>query len=79
MRSHPLVCAGDGLGARSRRATRWSAWSVNGRSLLGRLSPGDRVALHWDWVCDVIDEEQAARIETMEARQRSIVTGARAV
>jgi hypothetical protein len=56
-----------------------AAWSVNGRSLLGSLSTGDRVALHWDWVCDVIDEAQAARIETMEARQRTIVTGTRAV
>ena len=46
-------------------------WSAGGRSLLAALSPGDRVALHWDWVCDILTEQQWARIESMEARQRS--------
>jgi hypothetical protein len=45
-------------------------WGTGGRSLIDGLAPGDRVALHWDWVCDVITEEQSARIETLEARQR---------
>jgi hypothetical protein len=46
-------------------------WSAGGRSLLAGLSAGDRVALHWDWVCDVITDEQAARIDAYEQRQRA--------
>jgi hypothetical protein len=45
------------------------AWSVGGRSLLAGVAPGDRVALHWDWICDVITDAQAARIESLEERQ----------
>jgi hypothetical protein len=44
-------------------------WSTNGRSLLDGIQPGDRVALHWDWVCDVVTEQQARSIETREAAQ----------
>jgi hypothetical protein len=39
------------------------------------VSPGDRVALHWDWVCDVITEEQASSIESREARQLAVLGG----
>ncbi|MCZ4095174.1 hypothetical protein G3I60_01285 [Streptomyces sp. SID13666] len=46
-------------------------WSTGGRTLLDGLSPGDRVALHWDWVCDVLTEDQVARVESLEARQRN--------
>ncbi|WP_329060833.1 DUF6390 family protein [Streptomyces sp. NBC_01429] len=44
-------------------------WSRGGRSLIPGVAPGDLVALHWDWVCDVITRSQAARIESTEARQ----------
>ncbi|MFC4033510.1 DUF6390 family protein [Streptomyces polygonati] len=43
-------------------------WSTGGRSLIPSPSPGDLVSLHWDWVCDLITAEQAARIESLEAR-----------
>ena len=46
-------------------------WSTGGRSLIDGPRPGDRVALHWDWLCDVVTDEQATRIETLEARQRA--------
>ena len=26
-----------------------------------RCGPGDAVALHWDWICDVLDERKCAR------------------
>jgi hypothetical protein len=42
-------------------------WSVGGRSLIAPPSPGDRVAVHWDWICDVVGPEQAARVDAMEA------------
>ena len=32
--------------------------SIDGIGLPGPLAEGDRVALHWDWVCDVITEAQ---------------------
>ncbi|MDJ0464264.1 DUF6390 family protein [Streptomyces sp. H27-C3] len=48
-------------------------WSIGGRSLIDGLAPGDRVALHWDWVCDILTEEQCARVEALEERQRGRV------
>ncbi|MFI5891009.1 DUF6390 family protein [Actinoplanes sp. NPDC051513] len=67
--SRPLVWDGSAL-APGRPREEEVAWSAGGRSLLAGLSPGDRVALHWDWVCDVITPEQAARTESLEERQR---------
>lgn len=44
-------------------------WSVDGRSLLAGLAPGDQVALHWDWVCDVLTDQQVALLLGYEERQ----------
>ncbi|MFJ6737378.1 DUF6390 family protein [Streptomyces sp. NPDC091279] len=44
-------------------------WSADGHTLLPGLTPGDLVALHWDWICDVITPTQANRIRTTEERQ----------
>ncbi|WP_329391022.1 DUF6390 family protein [Streptomyces sp. NBC_01716] len=44
-------------------------WSTGGRSLIAGPAPGDLVALHWDWVCDVLTATQAARVESIEARR----------
>ncbi|WP_433301486.1 DUF6390 family protein [Actinoplanes sp. CA-030573] len=65
--SHPLVWDGSALAAGPPRPETVS-WSAEGRSLLAGLAPGDLVSLHWDWVCDVITPEQAARIESLEER-----------
>jgi hypothetical protein len=73
VRSHPLVLAAGRLTPGPPRVE-MVTWSVNGRSLIGALSPGDRVALHWDWVCDVITGPQADRIEAMEDRQRAALS-----
>jgi Family of unknown function (DUF6390) len=72
--SRPLDWNGQAVvsGPRRREAVRWS---TGGRSLLDGLTPGDRVALHWDWVCDVLTEQQCARIEELEARQREGIAG----
>jgi hypothetical protein len=67
--SRPMVWDGATLSPGPEREEE-VAWSAGGRSLLEGLSSGDRVALHWDWVCDVITEEQASRIESLEERQR---------
>jgi hypothetical protein len=66
--SRPLVWDGSTPAPGPLREER-VAWSAGGRSLLAGLSPGDLVALHWDWVCDVLTEKQAGRIEALEERQ----------
>lgn len=68
VRCRPLVWDGAELvpGPETDEVVRWSA---NGRSLLPGLAVGDKVALHWDWVCDVITGEQVARIDAYEQRQ----------
>ncbi|MFD0019890.1 DUF6390 family protein [Streptomyces sp. NPDC058382] len=70
VRSRPLCWDGAGLsdGAWREETVRCSA---GGRTLLDGLCSGDRVALHWDWVCDVITDEQAQRIESIEERRRT--------
>jgi len=75
VRANPLVWDGAALTAGPPREE-VVAWSVNGRSLLGGLSPGDRVALHWDWVCDVITGRQQERIESLESGQRRRLSAA---
>ena len=45
------------------------AWSVGGSSLLEGLSVGDPVALHWDWICDVLTDNQVHRVERAELEQ----------
>ncbi|MCM2417166.1 DUF6390 family protein [Streptomyces sp. RKAG293] len=67
--SSPLSWSGTTLGTGPQRQE-VVRWSTGGRTLLDGLSPGDRVALHWDWVCDVLTEDQVARVESLEARQR---------
>ncbi|QHY94060.1 hypothetical protein SSPS47_02825 [Streptomyces sp. S4.7] len=66
--SRPLTWTGTALipGPPRQESARWS---TGGRSLIPGLAPGDLVALHWDWVCDIVTEPQAARIESTEARQ----------
>ncbi|MFD8821033.1 DUF6390 family protein [Streptomyces sp. NPDC059605] len=70
VRSRPLCWDGAGLtdGSWREETVRCSA---GGLTLLDGLSAGDRVALHWDWVCDVINDEQARRIEFLEDRRRT--------
>jgi hypothetical protein len=56
----PLVTDGDGRPAVGPPRIETVA------SLRPGLRPGDRVALHWDWICDVITDEQAALIQGHE-------------
>ena len=48
-------------------------WSTDGLTLLSAPTAGDVVSLHWDWVCDVLTDDDAARIERLEAEQRAAV------
>ncbi|MGI8879879.1 MAG: DUF6390 family protein [Jatrophihabitans sp.] len=46
-------------------------WADDGRALSGRqpLRGGDRIALHWDWVCDRLSVEQAEACDAVTQRQ----------
>lgn len=44
-------------------------WSADGQTLAGGVQVGDQVALHWDWVCDVLSERQLAALQRATARQ----------
>lgn len=46
---------------------------VDGQTLMVAPAVGDVVALHWDWVCDILTLEQATRIEALEEQQRAAV------
>ncbi len=80
VRSRPLVLR-DGLLELGPLREETAAWSVAGASLLtpagsadtgGVAVPvdvGDRVAMHWDWVCDVLTEQQVVELELRSADQ----------
>jgi hypothetical protein len=73
VRSRPLVWTGGGVLSPGPAVDETVSWSANGHSLLPGLSPGDLVSLHWDWICDVITDEQRDRIEALEASRRAAV------
>ena len=77
VRSRPLVLH-DGALELGPEREQTAAWSVNGSSLLlaqtdghPPLSSGDHVAMHWDWVCDVLSPGQVAQLELRNADQLS--------
>ncbi|WP_151081925.1 DUF6390 family protein [Nocardioides cynanchi] len=48
-------------------------WSSGGLSLIGAPAVDDVVALHWDWVCEVLTVDQAERIRRLdEVRRRAV-------
>jgi hypothetical protein len=62
VQSQPLTLV-DGtltLGAAREESVRWSA---EGRSLVSELTTGDVVAVHWDWICDVLDARKLAALQ----------------
>ena len=48
-------------------------WSVEGQSLIDAPHVGALVALHWDWVCEVVSPSDALRIEHLDRRARASV------
>jgi hypothetical protein len=69
VRSRPLIWTGTTL-APGPPGDSEVRWSDGGRALIPRPSPGDRVAVHWDWLCDTITAAQSDRIEAAERRSR---------
>ena len=69
--SRPLLWDGRALylGSPVAEAVRTGS---GGRTLLPGLSPGDTVALHWDWVCDRLTARQQATLERLTRHQLTI-------
>jgi hypothetical protein len=68
--SRPLVW--NGVVLREGETTLEQArWSVGGRTLIESPRVGEIVALHWDWVCDVLTGEQASLNDRLEESQRA--------
>jgi hypothetical protein len=67
----PLTWDGQrlGIGPAQDQSVRWSE---AGRSLLEGVSVGDRVSIHWDWICDVLSPAQADALESSNARQLEV-------
>lgn len=67
----PLTWDGHRLaiGAAAEQSVRWS---VDGRSLLPGVGVGDQVAIHWDWICDVLTPDQVASIQSTNAHQLEV-------
>ncbi|GIF00583.1 DUF6390 family protein [Paractinoplanes rishiriensis] len=70
--ARPLVWR-EGRLAAGPSAVERVTWSVGGRSLLAGLHVGDQVALHWDWVCDVLTADQVRKIIAYEERQLTLI------
>lgn len=47
--------------------------SLDGMRLVNDLTPGEWVALHWDWVCDRLDARRLASLKRYSNRQLDIV------
>ncbi len=72
VRRRPLVWDGDvlRLGA---PGDRWLQSGAAGLALSGSLSPGDVVATHWDWVCEVLAPGRVEDLETATHHQLELV------
>ena len=78
VRSRPLTWDGTRLGLGPSR-TEVPRWASGGRSLLPRVRVGDRVALHWDWICDALSPRQLIQLRRRTARQLELTNGGLAV
>jgi hypothetical protein len=68
VRSSPLTWNGRALDLAS-EVEEQVRWSNGGRTLAHALEAGDWVSLHWDWVCDVLSEEQLSFLEFFTTQQ----------
>lgn len=50
-------------------------WSSDGMALWDGPRTGDLVAIHFDWICEVLTDEQCRQIETLDAKQRARLKG----
>jgi hypothetical protein len=72
VRSSPLTWDGDVLALGEPR-TETVVQSVDGVGMVGGVTPGDWVSLHWEWVCDRLTGAQVARLRRFTERHLAIV------
>lgn len=53
-------------------ATEVATGAMDGAGLVTGLAPGDRVSLHWDWVCDTLTPTQEAALRHYTRRHLDI-------
>jgi hypothetical protein len=71
--SRPLVWDGTALDEAPHEVTERARWSCQGGSLIDVPAVGDTVALHWDWVCEVLTPAQADAVAEREHRRRVVL------
>jgi uncharacterized protein DUF6390 len=54
-------------------ATEMARLALDGTVLARGIGPGDRVALHWDWVCDKLTDRQLRALRTYTMRHLDMV------
>jgi len=45
---------------------------IDGVGLTAQIRVGDQVALHWDWVCDVINDDQREMLDRYSGRHLAL-------
>ena len=68
VRSRPLTWDGAALSL-GEEQLQTARWSRDEHAFVTGPRPGDQVSLHWDWVCDRLDDAQVAAVATTTERQ----------
>jgi hypothetical protein len=68
VRSRPLVWDGRALSLGAERVET-CRWARGTHAFVRALRPGDQVSLHWDWVCDRLDDAQVVELADRTERQ----------
>lgn len=71
VRFHPLTWDGARLGLGEQQCET-AIWTNGGIGFVQDLEPGDKVALHWDWVCDRLNEQNLEDLRRSTLRQLEI-------
>lgn len=72
--SRPLVWTGTTLGLSEPRVEE-VVWADHGRSLVADLRSGDAVALHWDWVCDLLPARRLSALRSVTNKMLAVTNG----
>jgi hypothetical protein len=68
VRSRPLTWDGARLGLGPAELVH-CRWARDGRSFVAGLRPGDQVSLHWNWICERLDDAQVTALSGRTDRQ----------
>jgi hypothetical protein len=71
VRSRPLTWDGDALGLGAERVET-CRWTRDRHSFVRALGPGEQVSMHWNWVCDRLDDDRIAELSDRTHRQLTL-------